>query len=232
MMERLTAKHVVLAADTLTLEDCLRLGPIIGHLVYAIKIHVLWDRHGPSVVRQLKEVGFRRVIVDLKLHDTPDTVALRAKEVADAGGNILTVHISGGKKMMEAAKTSGIEVLGITILTSLEEGEVVEIYRGDDVAQNVMSLARKAKQAGLDGVVCSPQEVAMLAGCAELSGLKYMTPGVRSPGKAVHDQKRVGTPAKAREDGSTLIVMGRQLTEAKDPAAELDRIEDELNPPS
>ncbi|MBI2038225.1 MAG: orotidine-5'-phosphate decarboxylase [Candidatus Magasanikbacteria bacterium] len=231
MQSRLTANHVVLAADTLTLEQCLRLGPLIGNRVYAVKIHVLWDRHGPSVVNQLKEAGFRRVWVDLKLHDTSDTVALRAKEVAEAGGDIVSVHISGGKRMMQAAKKSGIKVFGITILTSLEEREVMEVYRSD-VLQNVMSLALKAKQAGIDGVVCSPREVVVLASWNELAGLKFVTPGVRSPGKEVHDQKRVGTPAKAREDGSNLLVMGRQLTEAEDPVVELDHVEGELSLPS
>ncbi len=232
MQSRLTASHVVLAADTLTLEQCVRLGPLIGNRVYAVKIHVLWDRHGPSVVQRLKEAGFRRVWVDLKLHDTPDTVALRAKEVADAGGDIVTVHISGGQKMMQAAKKSGIEVFGITVLTSLDKAEAVQIYHGDNILQIVMARALEAQQAGIDAVVCSPQEVAMLAGWAKLSGLKFVTPGVRSPGKEVHDQKRVGTPAKAREDGSNLLVMGRQLTEAEDPVVELDHVEEELSLPS
>ncbi len=225
---RNTSECVILAADGLDLLHVLDLVEEIGDRVYGVKIHSLWDRHGPGVVRQLLDAGAPRVWVDLKLHDIPETVRERAKAVAESGAQMLTVHASGQIEMMMAARESGIDVIAVTVLTSLEEDEV-HLLHGNPSKAEVLSLARLARMAGVPSVVCSPREVGILAKRPELKGMNFITPGVRSPGVAVDDQKRVDTPANALKAGATRLVIGRQITRDDDPLAALDQIQQEIN---
>lgn len=222
------AKRIILALDGLSLEQALSLTRKVGNRVHAIKIHDLSDRHGPNAVGLLRDVGAQRVWVDAKLHDIPATVGNRAKAIAASGADMLTVHASGGRAMMEAARTSFPgEVYGITVLTSLSEEDGVVIY-GWPIPTKVVEFALMAKNAGLHGVVCSPQEVALLSNAPELKGLKLVIPGTRSAGKATGGQARVDTPANAISAGATYLVIGRQVTQAADPVAALDELEAEI----
>ena len=223
-----TADCVILAADGLALDATLRLVDQLRGGVYGVKIHSLWDRHGPDVVKQLLDAGAPRVWVDLKLHDIPETVRDRAKAVAESGAHMITVHASGGIEMMMTACESWLEIIAVTVLTSLDEDQV-HLLHGNPSKATVLSLARLAKLAGVASVVCSPREVGILAKRPELADMVFITPGVRSPGVASDDQKRVDTPMNALLAGATRLVIGRQITKAEDPLAALNLIEEEIN---
>jgi orotidine-5'-phosphate decarboxylase len=216
--------------DGLPLEVCCNLVASLKDEVGAYKIHDLWDLFGSTAVQKLKDVGAGRVWVDLKLHDIPNTVRLRVNAVAASGADIVTVHASGGIEMMRQAVdciVGKLEVYAITALTSLSEEEIHLTY-GQPSKAAVLRLARLAKMAGVHGVVCSPKEVGFLAKRPELKGLKFIVPGVRSPGVAAGDQERVDTPAGAIEAGATCIVVGRQITEACDQLAAFRAVEAEI----
>ena len=220
--------RIVLAADELTRERCLELTRGLGSQLYGVKVHILVDKHGPNIIETVKISGARRVWMDAKLCDIPNTVGRRAKEYKDVGVDILTVMASGGIEMMMAAVEKGpSRIYAVTILTSLSEEETSLIY-GMPPKAAVLNLARMAKLAGVHGVVCSPQEVEMLAKRPELKGLEFVVPGIRSAGKDAGDQKRIGTPGATIKAGAHRLVIGRQLTDAKDPVAELDAIEGEI----
>jgi orotidine-5'-phosphate decarboxylase len=221
-------KRVILAADELTLEQCLELGAQIGDRLYAIKIHNLYDRHGPSTIERLKKIAPWKVWIDAKLHDIPNTARLRAKSFADAGADILSVHASGGTEMMRAAKESGLIVYGVTVLTSLDEKEVQHIY-GREILPTALRLGFDAKKSGLDGVVCSPAEVENFSTSLWFKGLELITPGIRSLGVDTGDQSRVDTPAGAIQSGSTRLVVGRQLTKAHSVLAAYTALETEIS---
>jgi len=221
--------RVILAADELSIEQCLGLASKIGSRVHAIKVHNAFDAQGPTIVQQLHDAGAERVWVDAKLHDIPNTVRLRAKAIADSGAEIITVHASGEIEMMMAAvEAFPYEVFAITVLTSLNE-EQAHLLHGQPSKAGVLYLARLAKLAGVAGVVCSPKEVGILAKRPELKGMKFIVPGVRSVGKDAGDQQRVDTPLNAIKAGATHLVVGRQITQVSDPVAALDALEAELD---
>ncbi len=221
----MTDDHIIIAADGLSIDECVSLTEKIGGRVYAIKIHSAYDAEGPSIVGKLKAAGARRVWIDAKLHDIPNTVRLRTKVYADAGADIVSVHASGGVEMMHAARDGApnIEVYAITVLTSLSEGEARMIY-GQPLPDAVKTLAHAAKEAGMHGIVCSPKEVSMLRTDPALVDIPLIVPGVRSIGKDTHDQTRTAMPREALATGATRLVIGRQITQAPDPVAALDEL--------
>lgn len=193
----------------------------------------LFTREGPGIVGELQEQGFE-IFLDLKFHDIPNTVAGACRAAAELGVWMLNVHASGGRRMMEAARES-VDALakpplliGVTLLTSLDGADLEDIGAAGRPAEQVKRLAGLAHASGLDGVVCSPQELATLAGTLPDSFLR-VTPGVRPAGRDDGDQKRVATPARAMADGAHYLVIGRPITQAQDPAAALAAIEAELN---
>lgn len=222
-------EKIVLATDDLSIDATIELAEKIGPRVYAVKIHEAYDAIGPGVVVQLKQAGAHKVWMDAKLHDIPNTVRLRARAYAEADIDIISVHASGGIEMMKAAREGApnAEIYAITVLTSLSPEEAQLIY-GRTLEEEVYALARLAKDAGVHGVVCSPQEVAMLAGDPALAGLKFVVPGVRSAGIALNDQKRTALPKEALAAGATHLVIGRQVTTAHDPVHALDALEEEI----
>jgi len=228
-----TSDVIILSPDGLEFEAVLELVSAVGHRLYGVKVHDLYDAYGPEVVARLREAGAARIWYDGKFHDIPNTVGLRARAVGKGaeprkGVDILTVHASGEiDMMMEAVKNGPEEVYAITVLTSLD-GELTHLIYGQPPKAAVLYLARLAKLAGVQGVVCSAEEVAMLAKRPELQGLKFVVPGTRSAGKDAGDQKRTGTPAKAIEDGAHHLVIGRQVVKATDPLAALDELEEEI----
>lgn len=185
--------------------------------------------------------GFRAVaaqgapmFLDLKLHDIPNTVACAVSSVLPLKPAFLTLHASGGAAMMraaaDAAARAGAErpkLLGVTVLTSLDGGDLAAVGQGDDTAQQVMRLAKLAKDSGLDGIVCSPEEVKALR---QALGPDFilMVPGIRPQGAAANDQKRFMTPKQAMEAGASYLVIGRPITAAANPAEAARRIAAEL----
>jgi orotidine-5'-phosphate decarboxylase len=183
---------------------------------------------GPAIVGQLHERGFE-VFLDLKFHDIPNTVAGACRAAARLGVWMLNVHASGGSAMMRAAREAVAAfprpplLIGVTVLTSLSDAELVEVGFAASAAANVGRLARLAAASGLDGVVCSAQEAAMLREALG-AGFVTVTPGIRLAGDAKGDQSRVATPEDAVRLGAHYLVIGRPVTQAADPAATLQSI--------
>jgi orotidine-5'-phosphate decarboxylase len=185
---------------------------------------------GPELVREIVARG-ERVFLDLKFHDIPNTVAGAVASTAALGVSLATVHGLGGRAMLEAAAGAlpamGTKLLAITILTSHDEGTLGEIGVGGRVADSVKRLALLARDAGMDGVVASPHEVAIVReACGP--GFLIVTPGIRPAGAATGDQARSATPAAALAAGADYLVVGRPITGAKDPAAAADAIVREM----
>ena len=193
----------------------------------------LFYAEGPSIVRRLKERG-HKVFLDLKLHDIPHQIQGAAASMAAAGADLVTVHASGGADMMAAAVKGAHRacredgrpdplVCGITVLTSMDHAALESIGIEVEPLEQVTRLAKLAQEAGLSGIVCSPQEAAAMR---ELLGPDacIVTPGVRPQGAALGDQSRVATPASAFQAGASHLVIGRPITQAADPVAAFEEI--------
>jgi orotidine-5'-phosphate decarboxylase len=198
----------------------------------------LYNAEGPSVVRGLRALG-AKIFLDLKFHDIPNTVAGASRIVAPLGVSMFNLHASGGIEMMRASLLSASEsatktgvacprIIAVTVLTSLDDQTFKEITQSDvNVARHTEHLAVMAKQAGLDGVVASPQEIQLIrAVCGQ--DFLIVTPGVRPSGGDVGDQKRVATPAGAIQAGADILVIGRPITAARDPVASIESILGEI----
>ncbi len=193
---------------------------------------------GPSIVAAFKQRGFK-VFLDLKLHDIPFQIEGAAKSAALTGADMITMHTLGGQAMLEAAQRgvlaaakernddSAAVTLGITVLTSMDDASLNQIGINRTPADQVKLLASVAKEAGISGVVSSPQEAAALR---EILGPQayIVTPGVRPVGSDAGDQSRIATPAQAFANGASHIVIGRPITKANDPAAAFDAIVSDL----
>jgi orotidine-5'-phosphate decarboxylase len=192
----------------------------------------LFTRAGPALVETLVRRGYR-VFLDLKFHDIPNTVAAACDAAADLGVWMVNLHASGGRHMMEAARerlaahTHPPLLIAVTVLTSMDRTDLAEIGCPEEPLDRVLRLARLTQAAGLDGIVCSPQEVAQVR--ADLgAGFVLVTPGVRPAGAAVGDQRRVMTPRDALAAGADYLVIGRPITAAADPLAALVAIEADI----
>lgn len=193
----------------------------------------LYYKEGPAIVARLKELGYD-IFLDLKLHDIPNTVKSAMEVLAGMGVDLVNVHAAGNKTMMEAAlegldkgTPSGIvrpSIIAVTQLTSTDERQVREEQLiGASLQESVLQYAKLTKEAGLDGVVCSVHESAVIT---EVCGKLFfkVTPGIRLADGGAHDQKRIATPVEARLAGSTHIVVGRAITGATDPRAAYEQI--------
>ena len=225
--------RVILALD---LPDAASAGSLLERLDPALcRVKVgkeMFTRDGPALVERVRSAGFE-VFLDLKFHDIPNTVAAACEVAADLGVWMVNVHAAGGRRMMQAAaerlarRSERPMLIAVTVLTSLGAEDLAEIgYQGSPL-DNVLRLAALAQDSGLDGVVCSPLEVAGLR-AARGAGFRLVTPGVRPGGSALDDQKRVMTPGDAIRAGSNYLVVGRPVTAAADPAAALRAIADEV----
>lgn len=229
------ANPVFVALDTASLDRASALAQSLKPFVCGVKLGLeFYGANGPVGVRTIVSSG-APVFLDLKLHDIPNTVAGAMKALAPIGAAIINVHASGGVAMMRAAAEAArtverpAKVIAVTVLTSLEDRDLPRIGVSATALDQAVRLAALAKEAGLDGVVCSPLEIAAVrAAC----GPKFMivTPGVRPTGGKLGDQKRVMTPKQAVEAGADILVIGRPITAAADPvraardiAAELGR---------
>jgi len=179
----------------------------------------LFCAEGPKLVADYVAAG-HRVMLDLKLHDIPETVARATGRIAALGAGLLTVHAGGGRAMLEAAvRAAGdARVLAVTVLTSLDDADLAQIGALGPVRDLVVVRAALAIAAGCAGVVASPHEIAAIRAIAP-PGFLIVTPGVRPTGADAGDQKRVMTPSAARAAGADLVVIGRPLRDAADPAA-------------
>ena len=193
----------------------------------------LFTRAGPDVVRALVDRGFR-VFLDLKYHDIPNTVGAACAAATDLGVWMLNVHASGGPAMLQAARAAvgdaadRPKIIAVTVLTSLDSNDLSAAGFAGDTATTASKLANLTEECGLDGVVCSPQEIAMMR--AERSdNFLLVTPGIRPAGSAVGDQKRVMTPADALAAGASYLVIGRPITAAPDPMESFAAIEASLS---
>ncbi len=192
----------------------------------------LYYAEGPSIVEIFKLLGFK-VFLDLKFHDIPHQVSGAAASAVEAGADMITMHAVGGVPMMQAAQAAvdeagcDADTLAITVLTSMDNETLAQTGVSRPMTEQVKTLAMCAQDAGLSGVVASPQEASMLR---ELLGpdALIVTPGVRPVGAALGDQSRVATPRQAFDAGASHIVVGRPITQAEDPAAAFDAIAAEL----
>jgi orotidine-5'-phosphate decarboxylase len=192
----------------------------------------LFTRTGPQLVEKFIGKDFD-VFLDLKFHDIPNTVAKACVSAAELGVWMVNVHAQGGPKMMEAAREAiaGYNqrplLIAVTILTSLTDDDLQAVGLQGTAEQNVLRLAQLAEQSGLDGVVCSPMEVLTLREKVS-ENFKLVTPGIRPTGSSKDDQSRVMTPKTALAAGSNYIVIGRPITQAKNPLAALQAILTEI----
>ena len=220
-----TSDKIIVALDAPTFEEAEKLTQKLAGVLRHFKIGMaLYTQSGPDVVKMVHDQG-GQVFLDLKFHDIPSTVSRAVEEAAKLGVWMCNVHASGGLTMMQEAKKaaagSGMSVIAVTVLTSLEN--LSELGITATPAEQVVRLASLTQRAGLDGVVCSPLEIRSIReACGK--DFRIVTPGVRPVDAGTQDQKRVATPAKALQDGADYLVIGRPITHAPDPASAAQQI--------
>lgn len=217
-------QRLIVALDVPTANAARKIVSTLGDSALTYKVGMqLYTAEGPPLVRDLVASG-RRVFLDLKYHDIPNTVGAAVAEAAKLGVSMLTVHAAGGGRMlraaMDAARTNPeLMILAVTVLTSMDGNDLEKIGIRGSVEDNVVRLATIALANGCQGIVCSAREASTLR--AELGrNFSIVTPGVRPAGTSAGDQVRVVTPAEAIAAGASHIVVGRPITEAADPASE------------
>ena len=212
--------QLALALDVSSAKEAFELVDLTIDYVGVFKIGMqLFYAEGPDLVHRIKARG-RRVFLDLKLHDIPNTVASAIHSLADLQIDYLTVHASGGPAMLRAAQQAAgsIQLLAVTVLTSMDEQELVAVGVNHQPNEQVRQLAQTAAQAGISGLVCSALEAQALK--AQLGDQIFLVcPGIRPTGSDVGDQRRIATPAKALHDGANLLVVGRPIRSSDDPRA-------------
>ena len=212
-------KPIFVAIDTPDLSRALEIAEAVREHSGGVKLGLeFFSSNGPEGVRRVSALGLP-IFLDLKLHDIPNTVAMAVEALAPLEPAILTVHAAGGRAMLAAAKASApanMKIVAVTVLTSLDQGDLAEAGVSGSVADQVERLAALARASGVDGIVCSGAEVA--AARTAWPGGFFVVPGLRPAGADVGDQKRVVTPAQALSDGASVLVVGRPITSAPDPA--------------
>ncbi len=219
--QRAGSAPVAVALDAPDLDTAANWAALVTPYVSTVKIGLeLYLRYGPDVVATVRGASGVEVFLDLKLHDIPATVAGAARAVSRLRPEILTVHAAGGPDMIKAAVEAapGTMVAGVTLLTSIGEGDLAALGVPGTVSDAVRRMAALAVAAGARGLVCSPQEVAAVR--AEVGQeIMLITPGIRPAGADSNDQARIATPEEAIRAGADLLVIGRPITRAADPGA-------------
>ena len=235
----LTSNPIICALDTQSTDEATALAREVMPHVGAVKLGLeFFTANGAAGVKQITQLGVP-LFLDLKFHDIPNTVSKAIAATAGMNMFMMTVHTSGGQHMMRAAieasdrvaQVTGKErplVIGVTLLTSLDQDDVALIGFRDNVQDQVLRLADLAQSAGLDGVVCSPFEIAPIRKACG-SELTLVVPGIRPEGADAGDQKRIMTPKEALERGADYLVIGRPITGASDRALAAKTIADSLN---
>lgn len=234
-MNQSVDNRLIVALDVETVGRARELFNSLRETVGMFKIgSQLFTVAGPSFVREIVAAG-AGVFLDLKFHDIPNTVAAAAREATRLGVSIFNVHGAGGSQMMkrtaeavsEVAEREGLvrpKVIAVTVLTSFEAATLAEVGITAGTREQVERLARLAAACGLDGVVASPQEVALVRAAVERDDFVLVAPGVRPAGMGAHDQKRVMTPAEAVRAGADYLVVGRAILDADNPVTAAQEI--------
>lgn len=228
--------RIIVALDFAQATDAIALASRLDPELCRVKVgKALYTAAGPGLVEKLLQSRFE-VFLDLKYHDIPNTVAAACLAAAELGVWMVNVHALGGRAMMSAAREAlsrrkaAPRLVAVTLLTSMEAADAVEVGLSGSPRENVFRLAQLAKACGLDGVVCSPQEAAGLRR-RHGNGFTLVTPGIRPAEAARDDQNRVATPRQAIADGADYLVIGRPITRAPDPLAALHGIANEIAQP-
>ncbi|MDR2874845.1 MAG: orotidine-5'-phosphate decarboxylase [Methylobacillus sp.] len=224
---------IIVALDFAQAKPALELAARLDPALCRVKVgKELFTAEGPPLVEELVKRGFG-VFLDLKFHDIPSTVAKACEAASRLGVWMLNVHASGGRAMMEAARASLEKsahrplLIAVTVLTSMDQTALCETGVAGNLQDQVLRLAQLAEQSGLDGVVCSAQEAALLRQHLR-ENFRLVTPGIRPANASKDDQSRIVTPADALKLGADYLVIGRPITQAPDPVAALRAICEEI----
>ncbi len=225
--------RLIIALDVAGLTQARALAGQLAGVCRWVKVGLeLYLTAGNSVVEELANQGFS-VFLDLKLHDIPNTVAGAVRSAASTGASLLTVHAAGGPAMLAAAAEAAAacasppQLLAVTVLTSMDAAQLRDVGISATPAEQVLRLAQLAQASGISGLVCSAEEAGALRAKLGPQAL-LVTPGIRPAGAEVGDQKRVATPASALGAGADMLVVGRPVTQAADPAKAAQAILDEM----
>ena len=229
MTVKLKPKQTIIALDVSSLEEIKDLLSIVDKDLFRLKVgKQLFTSQGPKVIDKLRSLGFD-IFLDLKLHDIPNTVSKSLANICNLGVWMSNIHLLGGQEMIEAASStikrlnSEMILVGVTILTSLNENNLSELGFNSSAEEIAINLAKLGKQNGIDGVVCSIEDISGIK--ASLGGdFLSVTPGVRML-QDIDDQKRAGSIYDAIQFGTDFVVVGREITQAKNPEVVLKKIE-------
>lgn len=223
-------ERIIVALDVPSRAEAISIVAKLGDSVAHYKIGLqLYTAEGPDVVRAVAQTG-AKIFLDLKLHDIPNTVDKAVASAARLGVNMLTIHLSGGRSMIEAALaagSNGLTLLGVTVLTSMDSAALADIGIDDATDRHVLRLARLGHAAGIRGLVASPLELRALRSALG-PDIIIVTPGVRPHWAEAGDQKRFMTPRDAIQNGADYLVIGRPITAHKNPKEAIDRILEEI----
>jgi len=225
--------RLIVALDVSSTREAQKIVQTLGSAVSVYKVgNQLFTAEGPSVVKELVQAG-KKVFLDLKFHDIPNTVAGGVRSAAAMGVSMLTIHASGGSAMLRAAVEAARQaskppiVLAVTVLTSLSDADLQETGVAGRTRDHALVLATLAQNRGCNGVVASPHEARIVRQNLG-AGFVIVTPGIRPAGSAKGDQSRVNTPAEAIAAGADYVVVGRPITEAEDPVQAARQIVNEI----
>lgn len=228
-------KRIIVALDYPTTEQAIAMAQQLDPARCRLKVgKELFTRGGPAIVETLQKAGFE-VFLDLKFHDIPNTTAKAVRAAGELGVWMVNVHASGGRRMMEMARNELSQVqnhntllIAVTVLTSMERADLAEVGLDIEPLEHVKRLAALTESCGLDGVVCSAQEVSPLRSVIS-DRFSLVTPGIRPAESAAGDQRRIMTPEQALAAGSTYLVIGRPITQAENPLKSLESIEQSIS---
>ncbi|MCB0344860.1 MAG: orotidine-5'-phosphate decarboxylase [Bdellovibrionales bacterium] len=219
---------IIVALDGMSEAESLDLADRLKGAVWGFKVNSLLISSGVSVIEKLRARG--KVFADPKLHDIPNTVSNAVKEIVAAGADLVTIHASGGRSMIEAAVSASgsAKILCVTALTSLDDSTTQEVYQRSP-SETVEALAALAARSNAHGIVCSPLELEMLQTTTATRQLYKVVPGIRPASySTADDQRRIATPKSAITSGADLLVVGRPITQAEDPVRAAQDINNEL----
>ena len=229
-MNKIFKNPIILALDVNSLTKAQSILSDLKSHIGGVKLGMeFFNSFGPDGVREISKLGIP-IFLDLKLHDIPITVYKTIKTLMELDIAIINVHSSGGRDMLEAAakarsefKDKSTKLIAVTVLTSLDDNDIEEIGYKDNSEDLVLRLASLAKDSGLDGVVCSAKEISLIKSKLGKNFI-LVVPGIRLEKDNKNDQKRVMSPKKAINAGADLLVIGRQITDSKDPLKTIDNI--------